>query len=148
MDMIQASLNELNETAALFDAYRQFYDQAADLSAATTFIEQRLTQRDSVIFLARDTAGEAVAFVQLYPSFSSVAMKRTWILNDLFVKPSSRQQGVAKALLLHAEQFAKASSAQSIRLATAVSNQPAKALYEALGYAKMSAFDHYSKSLG
>lgn len=147
MDMIQASLNELNETAALFDAYRQFYDQAADLSAATSFIEQRLMLEDSVIFLARNSSGEAIGFVQLYPSFSSVAMKRTWILNDLFVSANSRQQGVAKALLNHAEQFAEASAAQAIRLATAVSNSPAKALYEALGYEKMSAFDHYSKSM-
>ncbi|CUB03742.1 GNAT family N-acetyltransferase [Marinomonas fungiae] len=147
MDMIQASLNELHETAALFDAYRQFYGQAADLSAATSFIEQRFLLGDSAIFLAKNASGEAIGFVQLYPSFSSVAMKRTWILNDLFVSASNRQRGVAKALLNHVELFAQASAAQAIRLATAVSNSPAKALYETLGYENMSAFEHYSKSI-
>ena len=27
-----------------------------------------------------------IGFVQLYPSFSSVSMMRSWVLNDLFVK--------------------------------------------------------------
>lgn len=123
MDIIQVSLNELNETATLFDSYRQFYKQAADLSAAEAFIEQRLTSGDSVIFLARDDTGRAVGFVQLYPSFSSVA----------------------KALLGRCKHYARATQAQAIRLATAVSNSSAKALYESLDYQPMTSFEHYSK---
>ncbi|WP_067224009.1 GNAT family N-acetyltransferase [Marinomonas gallaica] len=147
MDIIKASLSELNEAATLFDSYRQFYEQAADLNAAEAFIEQRLTSEDSVIFLAKDDTGRAVGFVQLYPSFSSVAMKRTWILNDLYVTPESRQKGIAKALLSHCEQYARTTHAQAIRLATAVSNSSAKALYESLGYLPMMSFEHYSKSV-
>lgn len=147
MDIIQASLNELNEASVLFDSYRQFYEQSKDLSAAKSFIEQRLILGDSVIFLAKNDVGKAIGFVQLYPSFSSVAMKRTWILNDLFVIPKSRQKGVAKALLDHCERYAQTTQAQAIRLATAVSNSSAKALYKSLGYQQMSSFEHYSKSV-
>ncbi len=38
----------------------------------------------SIIFLALHGAGQGLDFTQLYPSFSSVSAKRTWILNDLF----------------------------------------------------------------
>src|SRR5579859_667244 len=98
---IQAGLEHLDVLAGLFDAYRQFYGQEPDLSGARRFLEARLRGRDSVVFLAfaDDATGTGVGFVQLYPSFSSVAMKPIWILNDLFVAPQSRRAGVARSLL-------------------------------------------------
>jgi GNAT superfamily N-acetyltransferase len=39
-----------------------------------------------------------LVFVQLYPSFSSVAARRIWILNDLLVTPPARRRGVGRAL--------------------------------------------------
>ena len=37
-----------------------------------------------------------VGFIQLYPSFSTVSLKRQWILNDLYVKEEYRNKGYAK----------------------------------------------------
>ncbi|WP_275920188.1 GNAT family N-acetyltransferase [Aeromonas sp. 2HA2] len=85
------------------------------------------------------------SFTQLYPAFSSIAMKRMWYLNDLFVIESARQQGVARALLKRVASFAKETDALTVKLATAVSNHPAKSLYESEGYQKVIAFDHYTQ---
>nr|WP_269430149.1 GNAT family N-acetyltransferase [Aeromonas dhakensis] len=98
-----------------------------------------------MIFLARNEMGEAMGFVQLYPAFSSVAMKRMWYLNDLFVAESARQQGVARALLKRVASFAKETDALTVKLATSISNHPAKSLYESEGYQKVIAFDHYTQ---
>ncbi|MFY0663368.1 MAG: GNAT family N-acetyltransferase [Natronospirillum sp.] len=145
MKIVKASYAELEHVSALFDGYRQFYEQQPDFEAAKSFITQRLENDDSVIFLALSETDAPLGFVQLYPSFSSVAMKRMWYLNDLFVADSARQQGVARALLKHVEAFAKDTDALTVKLATAVSNTKASALYVSEGYTKVTAFDHYTQ---
>ena len=145
MQIHQATSVDIDDLTLLFDAYRQFYGQAPAPMAAAAFIAERLAKSESVIFLARGETGEAIGFAQLYPAFSSVAMKRMWYLNDLFVAASARQQGVARALLKQVATFAREPDALTVKLATAVSNLPAKALYESEGYQKVVAFDHYTQ---
>lgn len=142
----QACIDDAHAVAALFDAYRVFYGQASDIPLAHAFIDARLQQQDSVIFLAT-REGEAVGFTQLYPSFSSVSAQRTWILNDLYVAEDARRLGIAKQLMDAAKQHAIQTHAKGISLATAVDNQPAKMLYDALGYTQNTAFDYYFLTL-
>src|SRR4051794_5561423 len=104
--VIEAQLEHVPVTGELFDSYRIFHGQAPDPEHAQRFVEQRLTNHESVIFLAmRD--GRGLGFMQLYPSFSSLSMHRIWILNDLFVASSARRQGIGEALLTRAAQFAE-----------------------------------------
>lgn len=138
----QATHDDLEHVATLFDAYRVFYGQDSDMDLATAFISARLEKRDSVIFLVK-ADGEPVGFTQLYPSFSSVSAQRTWILNDLYVAKSARRSGIAKQLMEAAKQHAIETNAKGISLATAVDNAPAKALYDQLGYKQNDAFDYY-----
>lgn len=70
-------------------------------------------------------------------------MKRVWILNDLFVLPQYRSQGVAKALLSAAKDHAISTKATRIILATETSNTIAQSLSESLGYSKFDEFYHY-----
>src|SRR5262249_30747998 len=128
---IRAGLEHLDVLTGLFDAYRQFYGQEPDLTGARRFLEARLTERDSVVVMAYqdDAAGTGLGFVQLYPSFSTVAMRPIWILNDLFVSPQARRTGVARSLLEAACELARSTGAARIRLSTAKDNQAAKALY-------------------
>ena len=99
----QALLDDLDALTPLFDAYRTFYAQKPDPDRARAFLHERLALRESVIYLAEwpaDGGMRAVGLMQLYPGFSSVAARRLWILNDLFVAaPSPRGRGVGRALL-------------------------------------------------
>ncbi|MGG6296011.1 N-acetyltransferase family protein [Leptolyngbya sp. AN02str] len=147
MKIVQAQIDHLRAVASLFDQYRVFYGAASNLNAAHAFLQARLQHGDSVILVAQD-GDRLVGFTQLYPSFSSVAMQRIWILNDLFVEPSSRNQGIAKQLLQAAEAYAKDTHAIRIVLATQISNVLAQSLYESLGYRKDEAFYHYVLPLG
>src|SRR5690554_7423307 len=88
----QAVLADLEKIVPLFDGYRQFYDQPSDEAAVRGFLRKRFEQRDSVLFVA-EVEGRAVGFTQLYPTFSSVSMARTFVLNDLFVSPEARKSG-------------------------------------------------------
>ncbi len=142
--IIQATLDHADQIAPLFDAYRQFYNQEPNLERSRNFVAKRLINRESVIFIALNTAtGTAIGFTQLYPSFSSVSMKRLWILNDLFVADGARQQGIAKALLEKARLYASESGAKGLSLETAMDNVVAQKLYEYLGWQRNEEFYTY-----
>jgi GNAT superfamily N-acetyltransferase len=122
--------------APLFDAYRQFYEQRSDLALAKDFLAARLWADDSVVFLALagEEPSEALGFAQLYPSWSSVAARPIWILNDLFVAPTARGRGVGHALLERCREHALETGAQRMALETLVGNRGAQRLYESLGW--------------
>lgn len=142
VDLIRADESHIRQLVPLFDAYRQFYKQPSDLAGAREFLRERLKRNESVIFLAMQ--GEnAVGFVQLYPSFSSDAMQRLWILNDLFVAPEARRSGAAKLLMERARQWAVETKAKGLVLETAVDNVAAQRLYEKLGWKRDDLFYHY-----
>lgn len=139
---VRATVKDAERVALLFDAYRQFYKQKSDLAGAQAFLSERLKRDESVIFLA--LAGDkAVGFVQLYPCFSSTAMKRMWILNDLFVTPETRRGGAAKALMARARQWALETKADGLWLETAVDNHPAQRLYERMGWKRDNDYFRY-----
>ena len=146
LDIIQASRKDIEQVAYLFDQYRVFYKMPSDIIAAKNFVNSRLTQKDSLIFLAIGETS-AVAFMQIYPAFSSVAMLPIWILNDLFVDSSARRTGCARKLMEYLQERAKQEGIFSIKLATAVNNNKAKSLYESLGYRLNQDFDNYSKRI-
>ena len=141
LEIYRADASHLDALVPLFDAYRVFYRQPSDPGAVEAFLAARLAQSDTVIFLA--DSGGPVGFTQLFPSFSSVSVKRLWILNDLFVRPEARRGGVAKALLERARQHALDTHAKSLVLSTEVDNRSAQRLYEALGWRRDKAFYTY-----
>jgi len=144
----QATVLDLDTVAPLFDSYRQFYGQPADLARAHDFLAERIRLHESVILLARDDeSGEGLGFTQLYPLFSSVRTVRTWLLNDMFVAANARRRGVAKALLVAAADHARALGAASLSLSTALDNAPAQALYESMGWERDRHFCEYSLAL-
>ena len=135
MNVIRASLNDLPKLVPLFDAYRQFYKQASNLTACEAFLASRMSQQESCIFLALE-AEQAIGFTQLYPSFSSVRMRRLWVLNDLFVHPDLRRKGVGRALLERAAEWGHETEAAALMLETGIDNLPAQTLYERLGWTR------------
>ncbi|MFN2384018.1 MAG: N-acetyltransferase family protein [Gemmatimonadota bacterium] len=135
-EIIRATADDLDLLVPLFDGYRQFYHQPTDHAAARVFLAARLARDESVIFLAR-RGDQGLGFIQLYPSFSSVSLQRLWILNDLFVAPDGRRQGVAEALLERARAFAVETESKGLVLETMPDNAAARQLYEKLGWRRI-----------
>lgn len=143
MRVFQAKTTDVKDVAKLFDQYRIFYKQESNIEAAQAFVLERMEKNESVIFVVEEN-GNFLGFTQLYPSFSSVSMKKIWILNDLFVSKTARNKGVAQYLLDAAKKFATETNAKSLDLQTANDNKPAQALYEKNGYELEKAFRSYS----
>jgi GNAT superfamily N-acetyltransferase len=132
-----AGLPELQELIPLFDDYRIFYGQSSDRTGAEKFLSDRLQQNDSVIFMAFE-GDAAVGFTQLYPIFTSVGMKRSWLLNDLFVSPAARKKGIATLLLERAKKQGRDSASGWLLLSTGAANTTAQSLYETNGWQRVN----------
>ena len=143
-----ATLADVDVVAPLFDAYRQFYEQEPDQALARSFIRARLQNEESVILLASSATHEVIGFCQLYPTFCSVEAKPIYSLYDLFVSPAARRSGAGKILLQAAQKLAAANGKARMDLTTAITNKPAQAAYESLGWIRDEAFYAYSKSVG
>jgi ribosomal protein S18 acetylase RimI-like enzyme len=146
-----AHISDVELIAPLFDAYRQFYGAAPDLPAARDFLTQRLSCGESLVLVAilesEDGESDSVAgFAQLYPSFSSLALRRVMVLNDLFVAPECRRMGVARRLVQESAEYARRAGAVCIELATHHTNENALALYESEGFECDREFLHLSRA--
>jgi ribosomal protein S18 acetylase RimI-like enzyme len=123
----------------LFDQYRVFYKKPSDVNLAKEFIQERLDNNESVIFVAVIQDHDKVVpigFTQLYPKYSSARAVKNWILNDLFVDPKYRKQMIGEKLIKTAMEFAQNSGSKFVELSTAIDNFTAQGLYEKIGFQK------------
>ncbi|ASV31945.1 GNAT family N-acetyltransferase [Maribacter cobaltidurans] len=141
MVITQATITNLKEIVPLFDQYRVFYGQSTNLIQAEAFLKERFENKESIILVA-SMENQMIGFTQLYFSFSSVYLEPTLILNDLFVLPKYRGQGIGTLLLKSAQDFCEKYNYKGLSLETAIDN-PAQKLYEKLGWEKDSHCFHY-----
>lgn len=129
----QATPEDLSALSILFDAYRVFYKKESDIDAANVFLRDRMEAEESIVYIAYD-GEQAVGFTQLYPLFSSTRMKRTWLLNDLYVDANHRGKGISKKLIDVAKDLARSTGAAGVSLETEKSNIIGNALYPATDF--------------
>ncbi|MDE1166743.1 MAG: GNAT family N-acetyltransferase [Pseudomonas sp.] len=146
MRIIQATLEHLDLIAPLFVKYREFYGELPYPDSSRAFLEKRLRRKESVIYLAMpdDDDGKLLGFCQLYPSYSSLSLKRVWILNDIYVAEDARRQLVADHLLKTAKKMAKETQAVRMRVSTSANNEVAQKTYESIGFHVDNEFINYT----
>jgi GNAT superfamily N-acetyltransferase len=132
---------DIHDIVPLFNAYRVFYGQTSNNAAAFDFLKDRFAKNESIIFLAFWNK-TPVGFTQLYRSFSSVSLKASLVLNDLYVRETNRNEGIAKHLLETAKIYCSTNNYKGLSLETATDN-PAQHLYEKLGWKKDVHCFHY-----
>jgi len=135
MTIRRAKKKDIEDLSVLFDKYRIFYKQRSDVENARSFLKKRMKRKESVIFVAEERE-ELIGFTQLFPIFSSVSMKRTWLLNDLYINERSRGRGTATKLLDAAKEFGVETNSKWLLLQTAADNFTAQKVYEKNGWIK------------
>lgn len=141
IEIIRASESHLSELVPLFNQYRIFYQQTSDESLARKFLEDRFRKDECIVFLAIVNK-EPAGFTLLYSSFSSVSLKPLFILNDLYVKNEFRQNGIGEQLLERTKKLCLEKGYKGLAIETATNN-PARQLYEKLGWKKDTHCFHY-----
>lgn len=76
--------------------------------------------------------GQAVGFVTAYRVLSSVSAVEKCLLNDLYVVPAMRKNGLGRQLILHCHTWAKSEGYAGVHWQTALDNHTAQRLYDSL----------------
>lgn len=139
----KAQLEDLDETAALFNLYRVFYRQEPDLVKATAFLKERFLNNESDIFLVI-ADGKAVGFVQLYKLFHYAKLQKQWLLSDLFVQPDYRGKGLSVALIDRSKQWCAETDACGLLLETEKTNDIGNQLYPRCGFEHDKTHNYYN----
>lgn len=129
IEIIQASLENLDELSRLFQNYRIFYKKEPDAEGEKAFLKERITNKESVIYLAK-SGDKFIGFVQLFPTFSSTRITRLWLLNDLYVDKEFRKSGAASLLIERSKQLARETNYAGLMLQTAKDNTTAQSVYD------------------
>ncbi|WP_233257525.1 GNAT family N-acetyltransferase [Promicromonospora sp. AC04] len=159
VDVRPATDDDVDAVVDLFRQYLRFYEQEVPDAEARAYLTARRDSGDSVLLVAvlvpeggdpeETGAGhELVGFAQSYPTWSSVSLSRSWVLNDLFVSPAARGTGAGRALVLDTCRRAKEAGAIRVSLATAWDNVAAQGLYESEGFVRDQHFHHYAYVTG
>ena len=135
-NIIEAKSKHIEQVGELFDLYRQFYKYESNLIESTNYIKDRITNNESIIFIAINDANKAIGFVQLYETFGSLDLGKIIILYDLYVKEDHRKNNIGRQLMIRSHEYAKKINAKRIQLSTATDNFIGQSLYESLGYVK------------
>ena len=145
MRIIQATLEHLDLITPLFVKYREFYGELPFPDSSRAFLEKRLRRKESVIYLALPDEDDKrlLGFCQLYPSYSSLSLKRVWILNDIYVAEDARRMLVADTLMRTAKKMAKETQAVRMRVSSKITNKVAHKTYESIGFFEDTEFKNY-----
>lgn len=134
--MIVKKLNEkyIAQLATVVDEYREFCGFKESHTETKIFFQKLLIENNAATFIAVNADDKVMGFINLYPSYSTLSLKKIWILNDLGVSSNFRRLGVANALINQVIEFAKSSGAIRIELKTQKINLNAQKLYSEIGF--------------
>ena len=134
------------QAAALFDDYRAHYGQPRSPGLAREWLHGQLAQRRMTI-AAAIRAGQACGFITAMVVPASLMLGTAWAVRDLYVAPQQRRSGIARALLLHVADQARAAGASRVSVQTEADNGPALRLYTAAGFLPEGGLELLSLSL-
>lgn len=129
----KVGLEDLETAATLFNNYRVFYRQEDDYEKCKKFIQERLDNEQSNIFIIY-VADKAAGFVQLYKLYHYIKLKKQWLLSDLFVDPDYRGKGLSVALIDRSKQWCEETGACGLMLETEKTNDIGNKLYPRCGF--------------
>jgi GNAT superfamily N-acetyltransferase len=142
----RAAIDDLEALLRLVSGYRAFYKQAVDPARERAFIEAHLRAGTSLVLVA-ETEGAILGFAQIFPSYSTVHLAPSLILEDLFVVPEARGGGVAAILLEAALAHARDVGAYGMFLETAIDNHVAQRVYVRAGWRREGQLLKYNAPL-
>ncbi len=145
----KATLQDLDQLTNLFDQYVVFYKNPSNIEKHKAYLKDRIENNEAIIYLAFDEKNleKAIGFTLIYITFSSLALNKILILNDLYVDSTIRKNGVGEKLILEVIALAKELGSNLIRLRTAKSNTVAQGLYNKMGFVREDYLYSYDRTV-
>ncbi len=121
------------------------YEKLSHLVVAdeATLLDELFGQHPIAECVIAEYDGEPAGFALFFHNFSTFVGRRGLYLEDLFVRPELRGQGIGKALLGYLAQLAKARNCGRIQWAVLNWNESAINFYQSLGAVPMNEWTVY-----
>jgi GNAT superfamily N-acetyltransferase len=110
-----------------------------DPGASAEWLADNLERERLIVFVA-EIDGELVGFATTVDILASLRLSHYWQVRDLFVIPSRRRLGVARALLELIRSSAASAGALRLAVQSEDDNAVARRLYESLGFALVGGY--------
>jgi ribosomal protein S18 acetylase RimI-like enzyme len=115
----------------LVRAYIDFYRQPQPSDERLGALLALLCERPDVgVQFVAERDGRLLGFATVYLTYDTVAARRIAVMNDLFVAPDDRDQGLGRALLERCHAFARENDCAQLQWITAADNTRAQGLYD------------------
>jgi GNAT superfamily N-acetyltransferase len=139
VDVIEADLTHPAQAQAVVDLLNRYAREptggGAELDAQVKQnLIPALQRRPEALVLLAMQEGEAVGLLNAFEGFSTFAAAVLLNIHDVYVLPSLRGKGIARALFEYAERVAKRRSCCKMTLEVLSGNLPAQRLYLTLGF--------------
>ena len=141
-----ASLLHIDKILPLFSSYAKFSNIVRDEESYREFLTQQINSENTLILVAF-IEQKAVAFLQVFKVHSTLAMKQSWLLNDLFVDIQYRRIKIATKLIQFLFEFAQANKVFSVKLTTEKTNFAAISLYQSQSFEQIDSHYIFSKKV-
>jgi len=134
MAVRHADSNDVADLLPLFRAYCDFYEASPSDDGLETMIRSVIELPDDEAFLlVAEDGDEVVGFGACCWKWSSLRGARIVFLDDLYVRPESRGEGHADALIAACGALGKERGAPVMSWLTAPDNKRAQAVYDRMG---------------
>jgi GNAT superfamily N-acetyltransferase len=121
----------------LIAAYQRFYEVAeVDDERNRAFFARFVAPSEDGMLLGAWREEGLAGYACLYWHFTSLVPAETVLMNDLYVDPASRGEGVGRALIEASAEVARERGAHHLEWATAPDNATAQRLYDSTGAAR------------
>jgi GNAT superfamily N-acetyltransferase len=131
----RVAAGDVEELMVLLRGYCEFYEATPGEQALRTICATLLEHPDSagIQLLARDGDGTAVGFATLYWTYSTLNAGPIGLMNDLYVAPAARGNGIGRALIEACASECRQQGAVELEWYTAPGNARAQATYDRTG---------------
>ena len=133
ISIISVTEANLDLVLPLIAAYQSFYEATPDTERNRAhFGALATTPALGAQWVATTHVGQAVGFVTAYRTLSSVSAAKRCLLNDLYVDPAYRGNGIGRQLIMHCTNWAISEGYPGVYWQTALDNHTAQKLYDSL----------------
>jgi GNAT superfamily N-acetyltransferase len=124
----------MDDLLPLVADYQRFYEvEGVDDERNRAFFSRFLAPSEDGMLLGAWREDQLLGYACLYWHFTSLVPAETVLMNDLYVDPAARGQGVGRALIEASATVARERGAHRLEWATAPDNETAQRLYDSTG---------------
>lgn len=133
-DIAAVAADRLDELLPLIAAYQRFYEvEDVDDERNRAFFARFVVPSDDGMLIGAWRDGAPIGYACLYWTFTSLVPAEIVLMNDLYVVPEARGEGVGRALIEASSAVARERGAHHLQWVTAPDNETAQRLYDSTG---------------